>query len=629
MLRLMRKNASTWIIKILLGAIVVVFVFWGVGSFSSRRTGRAALVNGQAITLEEYRENYNNLIDQLRLRFGNNLNDKMIEMLQVKEQALNQLIDRILLVQEAKRLNFRVSDRELTEAIREMDVFQVAGVFDPRLYDNVLNRNRLTPETFEHIQRQTMLTSKLRSFVTGETKVSDPEAMEWFKWDNVSVNIDYVLFEPEKYKEIELSDKEVTAFFDKQKAAYKIDPKIMVRYLRFEPDAYQSDVEVTPEEIRDYYDSNPEEFKKEKTVEARHILIKLDPDAAPELVEKKKKKALDIFKMAEEGKSFSELAKQYSECPSKDKGGYLGTFGKEAMVPPFAERVFRMKAGEISEPVRTRFGWHIIKVEKVNEESSVSFEEAESNIQRRLKDEKARNLAYDSAEAAYDAAFDGEDLLKVAESRKLNLQTTGFFTIKGPEKGIKDREKFASIAFNLSLMEISDVQDLGDGYYILQPIEKKPERIPDLKEVEEKVRADLRKEKQGEMAKKDASELLSLLKAGDGGISRGNCTVTPKTTGYFKRNDAIPEIGYEPEITRVAFMLSRDKKLSENIIKGKNGYYIISLNDRKEADPQGFDHEKSKIKEMLLLKKKNQSFDAWLSQIRNRSDISVEKDVLK
>ncbi len=630
MLRLMRKNAGTWIIKILLGAIVIVFVFWGVGSYSSRRTGRAALVNGQPITMEEYRENYSHMIEQLRQRYGNNLNDRMIEMLQVKKQAINQLIDRLILVQEAEKLNFRVSDEELTEAIGEMEVFQVEGVFNPRLYENVLNRNRLTPEMFEHIHRQTMLTSKLRAFVTGGAKVSDPEALEWFKWNNASVNIDYVLFEPEKYKEIELADEDVKGFFDKKKASYKIDPQIKVRYLRFEPELYRSGVEITPEEIRDYYDANREEFKKEKTVEARHILIKVDPDAVPEAVEKMHKKALDILKMAEEGQNFSDLALRYSECPSKDKGGYLGTFGKNAMVRPFAEKAFGMKAGEISDPVRTRFGWHIIKVEKVNEESSVPFEEADSEIQKKLTDEKARNLAYDSAEAVYNASFDGEDLLKAAESRKLKMQTTDFFTIKGPEKGIKDREKFASIAFDMPLMEISDVLDLGDGYYILQPIEKKPERIPELKEVEERVRADLRKEKQEEMANKDASELLSLLKAaGDGSISGGNYPVTPKTTGYFKRNDTIPEIGYEPEITRSAFMLSSDKKLTEDVIKGNNGYYIISLNARKEADTEGFEREKSKIREMLLLKKKTRLFDEWLSQLRNKSEISVEENVLE
>ena len=199
MLRLMRQQAGSWIIKILLGAIVIVFIFWGVGSFRSQRGGRVALVNGDQITLDEYREAYNNLLEQLRKRFGNNLNEDMIKMLQVRKQALNQLVDNKLLVQEAKRLKFRVSDKELAEAIMKIGAFQRASVFDSRLYNNVLDRLRMTPEEFEIAQREAMLIERLRTLITGGVKVSDQEAMEWFNWTNASVNIDFVLFDPDKY----------------------------------------------------------------------------------------------------------------------------------------------------------------------------------------------------------------------------------------------------------------------------------------------------------------------------------------------------------------------------------------------------------------------------------------------
>jgi len=130
---------------VLLGAIVVVFVFWGVGSFRAQRVGRVALVNGEQITLDEYRNAYNNLIEQLRQRFRNNLTEDMIKALQVRKQALNQLVDNKLLVQEAQRLKFRISDKELAEAITRIEVFQRDGVFDNRLYQNVLSQLRMAP----------------------------------------------------------------------------------------------------------------------------------------------------------------------------------------------------------------------------------------------------------------------------------------------------------------------------------------------------------------------------------------------------------------------------------------------------------------------------------------------------
>ena len=149
----MRKYATTWLIKIILGAIVVVFVFWGVGSYRAQRSSRVALVNGETITVEEYREVYNNIIEQLRKSFGNRLSDDILKSFQPKNRAIEQLISQRLLLQEAKKLNFSVSEDELSNSIRNIKAFQIAGVFDTRLYQRVLNSNRLTPEMFERSQK--------------------------------------------------------------------------------------------------------------------------------------------------------------------------------------------------------------------------------------------------------------------------------------------------------------------------------------------------------------------------------------------------------------------------------------------------------------------------------------------
>ncbi len=634
MLRLLRQNATNWLIKIILGAIVVVFVFWGVGNFRAQRKDRVALVNGETITLKEYREAYNNIIEQLRQRLGNNLNDDMIKMFNVKSQALDTLIDKKLILQEAAKLNLRVTDDELADTIRQIKVFQSNGNFDSQIYKNVLNQNRLTPEDFEFIQNESILIEKTRSFILSNVKISEQEAIEWFKWENTSVNIDFVLFEPGRYDDINPSNDEISSFFENHKESYKTDAMIKVRFLRFEPDAYGSVVKITNEEIQDYYESNTEKFKTQKTVEARHILIKLDQSSDPETVEKKRKTALDILKLAREGIDFAELAKQYSECPSKNKGGYLGEFKKNAMVKPFAEKAFQMKAGEISEPVRTQYGWHIIKVEKVNEETGVLFKDAEDKIRNKLVEERAKKLAYEEAEAVYDASFEGNDLTKNAEARGLNIVTTDFFTKnKGPDvkmaAEIKNRSAFASYAFNLSLMEIGDIQDFEDGYYIIQLIEKIPEKIPELKDVEERIKIDLIKQMQDVKANKYANEFLIALRdkkppdiKWDAECKKLNLTVA--ATGFFKRNSSIPHIGTEQNISQAAFKLSNENMLPDAPVKGKKGYYIIRFKERKEPGPNGFEEEKEKIKDKLLKQKMIKTFDAWLSSIRKKSVISIE-----
>jgi len=212
MLSLMRKHATSWLIKIILAAIVIVFVLWGVGSWTSQRSNSIATVNGEMITADDYRVAYKRLIEQVRQSFGNNLNDELIKTLQLDKQALNQLIDKLLMRQTASELDMRVSDEELSRSIRAVGAFQTAGVFDPRRYQGVLNRNDLTPEAFEISQRDALLMEKLNNLITGSVKVSDQEAMEWYMWNDAMVNLDFFLLQTDRYSDITVTA-ENTGFY--------------------------------------------------------------------------------------------------------------------------------------------------------------------------------------------------------------------------------------------------------------------------------------------------------------------------------------------------------------------------------------------------------------------------------
>ena len=249
MLSLMRKHATSWLIKILLGAIVVVFVFWGVGSFRSRKASLIASVNGDIIGAEEYNTAYNALLEQMRQNFGNNLNEEMVKMLRLDQQALDQLIDQTLMIQEAAKLKLRVTDEEVIDSITGLAAFQANGQFDRRLYQRILEFNRLTPEGFEKMQRNMLLTGKLRSYVGSNVQVAEGEANAYYQWQNASVDIEYVMFNPETYKDVTSSDEEVQAFFDKNKTTYKTDPAVNVQYIRFSPEKYIDAAIVTEDEM--------------------------------------------------------------------------------------------------------------------------------------------------------------------------------------------------------------------------------------------------------------------------------------------------------------------------------------------------------------------------------------------
>ena len=627
MLSLMRKHAGSWMIKVLLGGVAVTFISWGGYRFTSERSGRVATVNGESITNEEYRQAYKRLVEQVRQSFGNNLNEDLIKNLQLPKQAIDQLVNKILMRQEAAELDLRVSNQDLSQSIKSISAFQTAGVFDPRRYKSVLDRNNLSPEGFEVNQRDVLLIEKLNNFITNSVKISQQEALDWYKWNNAMVEIEFVLFEPERYTNISVTAEEVQDYFERQKESYKTEPQLKVRYLKFEPQTYVSQVNVSADEIREYYDDHPAEFKSAKTVEARHILIKVDQDASAEAVAQTREQIESILQKARAGQDFAALAKQYSQGPSKDKGGFLGAFTRETMVKPFADKAFSMNADEISDPVRTPFGWHIIKVEKVNEATTTPYADAQDGIRKKLAEERSKLLAYDAAELIFDATFEGAQLETIAAEHQLAIQTTDFFTRQGPKKGVPNKAEFAKIAFDQPEDEVSEIQDFGDGYYLLEIVEKLAARIPELPEVEKNVRADLISEKKAEKAKIDAEGFLSALKGGaDLATASKELKLTVGSTGFFKRNDSIPNIGFERDMSRAAFELSEQNRLPVEIIKGRKGYYVIRFKQRKAPSMADFDKEKTDVIQRLLQQKRSQTFNAWLEQVKNRSEIVYLED---
>ena len=626
MLRLMRDYATSWLIKIILGAIVVVFVFWGVGSFRDRKSNVIASVNGEGVSLEEYRSTYNNLLEQMRQRFGNNLNEEVLQMLRLDKQALDQLIEQRLLMQEVARLNFRVTDEEVVKTIQNISSFQTNGVFDSRLYTTVLNYNRLTPEGFEAAQKERLLVEKLRTYLFSNFQVSENELKEYYEWKNVSTSIDYVLFNPETYQGIELTEDALETYFNAHKESYKTDSLRKAQYLHFDPRDHKVDVKISAEDVETYYLENREKFASPKTVEARHILFKVNAEATQELVDAAKAKAEEVLGMIQKGEDFAAMAKQYSEGPSKENGGQLGAFKKEDMVAPFAEKAFSMQQGEVSEPVRTQFGWHLIKVEKVNAASTQSLEDATQTIQATLTDIQAKTLAYDKAEAFYETTLEGDILADVGKEMGLAVKMTGLFSMTGPEKDIQSQKAFADAAFTLSLNQISEIQDFEDGYYILQVVEVIPGKIPGLGAVKETVTKDLMKEQQANLAEEKAKALLAKLKSDP---TTDTNDVIFKSTDYFKRNDQIPDIGWENEISQAVFGLSSAQPLLENVVKGKNGFYVIRLKDRRLPDSQGFDKERKLLQETLINQKKLRAFNSWIAEKRKNSEIEVHESFEK
>ena len=190
----MRKHAGSWMIKIILFVIVIVFIFWGVGSVKSRRANRVAEVNGEVITVSEYKDVYENLKNQYRRVYGSNLTEELLRMLNLRQQALWRLIDRKLMLQQARKMGLQVTDAELAASIQSIKAFQTNGVFDSNRYQRLLARARMTPEAFEIDQRQSLILSRLQNILLAGVTVSDGELRSYYDWLKAEVDIQYVLF---------------------------------------------------------------------------------------------------------------------------------------------------------------------------------------------------------------------------------------------------------------------------------------------------------------------------------------------------------------------------------------------------------------------------------------------------
>ncbi|PID74006.1 MAG: hypothetical protein CSB33_00665 [Desulfobacterales bacterium] len=629
MLKILREKAGSWFIKVILGAIVIVFIFWGVGSFKNRQMS-AAIVNGDLISLEEYHGAFNRMVDQYRLRFGDRWDESMIHRLNLKEQTLKSLINLRLMEQEAIRMNFFVTDRDLVDEIQRMPEFQRNGAFNSGKYRQVLAANRLSPEDFEQMQRKSMLVDRFIDYIHSSAVVSGKEVEEWYQWNNAERVLDWVKFTPEDFQDTDLTEEEIQKYYDENTDKYKTEKQVKAQYLVFKTGNFMQEDEVTEEDVSEYYASHTAEFREEKEVKARHILLKLAENAAEEEIAAKRDRLMEIKAEIDAGKDFAKSAKEVSEGPSKTRGGDLGFFKRGIMVKPFADKAFSMNAGDVSEPVRTRFGWHLIKVEEIKEEKIHSLDESAGKIRKQLAEETAQKKALETAENFRDGVYSGDDLKKSALPDGMEVREEDFFTAEGPaDMDAKVKSRFAAAAFSLGVMEISEIKEISGDYYIIQPVEVQPEERAPYETVKDDVKKDALLAKGMEKAGEAASRVLTSARSGEslGGLLEPYDKELAETAP-FKRGGPIPGIGYERDILSDAFMLTEEAPYPARPVEGRGGIYVYRLNKVVPADMANFEKDARGIRERLMQQKKSRLVEEWVAQKKAASTIRIQDGVI-
>ena len=625
MLRYLRENSGNWIIKIFLGIIVLVFVFLGVGSMKSGRNNSVASVNDEPITVTEFQDAYRNLMERMRERFQDNLTEDLLQALNVKQQALNSLIEQKLVTAQAEKLNITVSDQELESAILAIDAFHKNGVFDMDQYKRILGLNALSPEMFEQLQRSAMKQQKIRDMVLGSVFVSELEAKSFYLHNNTRMAVHYLKIDPAAFTDITPAPEQIQNHYQKNMDQYQSEPKRKAQYIQFSPKDYRSQVTITRAQVQNYYEEHPDEFHIPEKVEARHILIKVDDPADEQAVEEGRIKAEAVYQRALSGEDFAELATEMSQGPSKEDGGYLGTFEKKNMVQPFAEKAFSMKSGDISEPVQTQFGWHVIKVLNRLDAHIPSVEEAAEAIEARLAEQAMQNIAYDKAGEAFDAVIDGESLEQIALLTQKTVMDTDFFDQNASGLDMGQAADFADAAFSLEKQLISDVKQIGNAYFLIKVVEiRDPEQLP-LDAVQERIRKTLEKQLRMAAAEAKAQELLSDAQSAENltAFAQEN-NLTLSATELFTRNDFVQDVGKSADFTSAAFKLTPNRPLCPRVLKTDQGFYVIAFKEKQVPESEKIQENLPDVKQQLLQTKQGQSYQAWINALRDNSEIEID-----
>lgn len=637
MLDVMRQNAKSlhvffWLIIIaFIGAPVFTALKGSVGKTSDPNA--AAWVNGKPVSFSTLQQQYQQMYNMYRQLYGDNLSADILQKLDLEGAALTQVIRKALLVQGAQEYNIRVSEAELVKAIQAISSFQTDGRFDPAVYQRLLTGARLTPQQFEAEMTDELLADKVEQMIKHTVQVTDAEIRAEFLAENEKVKVEGLLVKPEQFlTAVEVKEDEVKSYYDAHKEAFTTPPRVKVNYIVFDPQQLKAEITVSEDDIKAYYTEHESEYNKGKEVKARHILIRAAQDADTATDMAARHLAEEVRQMIADGKDFAELAKTYSEDPgSKENGGDLGFFSKGMMAPEFETAAFALEPGKVSDPVRTQFGYHLIKVDETREETD-PYGKAKPAIEDLLKLQQAQTLAAGRAEERFQQILEKKDFAQVAKDAGLEVNVSPLFaqgdTLDETATAVQ-QPQIQEAAFALTAEEpFSQPIETPSGYYLLQFVERKEPYIPELTEVSAQVMEAVRKEKAKEQAKAAAQKIVDDLKAGttwESVVTQG--TVEKFTPEPFNRRQRyISEVGTTAEqLVKTAFALNVQE--TSPVLDLTDKFGIIRLVEKIAIDEEQLKKEKTTLQDRLLWQKQDRVFQEFIEGLKQKADIQVAKQL--
>ena len=632
MLDSMRRHIG-WL-KWSLGLVILAFAFLYVPSFGQSAppltgalTDVLATVGQREITVGEFRTVFLRQLQSYQTQSGGEITAEILRSMGLDRQILQQMIDEHAALQEAERLGVTVTDPEIRERIISFPAFQQNGQFiGEQAYIQRLRLQSppMTPGQFEEDIRRSLMLERLQAALTNWITVTDEDLRREHVRRSETIRVSAISFRADDFREdIEATDEDIAALFAQNATDYTVPEKRRLRFVLIDVAALKTSFTPSDDDVQAYYGYNTDRYTEPMTLRASHILLRTEGKDPAEV----QTQAEAIVAEARGGADFAELAQQYSEDEgTKELGGDLGLISLGQMVPEFEGAAYALDQGEISDPVSSLFGVHIIKATEKTGGVSQPLDEVRESIVQLLKQESADARANSYAQAMAAEITTAADMDAAARQRGFEPQESLFVSPGEPILGLGFSSQVTAQAFQLVQGQVAGPIQTPTGPAFVTVVGIQDPFIPPLEEVEARVRDDVIRKKAFAAAQERAAEVATRLQTADDFTQAADTEeLEVSTSDALARGSAVPGVGLNAAVEAVAFSLSAGET-SDPVLTG-NSAVILHVHDRQEATAADFQATRETLRNDMITERQNQFYAAYMENVKTRILIDVRLDV--
>ena len=608
MLQAIRDRITGWIAWVIVALIAVTFALWGVDSYLRDDRGAfAAKVDGVEITEAALGQAMQRQRVQMQRLLGDDYAPGMIDETLLRSSALEGLIQRALLMQMAEKEGFAISDQLLAARIQAIPELHQDGVFSRERYELLLRQQGMSPVGYEMELRSDLLTNQILSGINTTLGVSEMELARIYALQAQQRELEYLLVSAARLAaSIELGEEEIVGYFEARGDAFREPELVRLEYLEIARADVAAEIPIDEAAVRNYYEQNIQAYGREEQRRARHILIQVGATASEEEVSAAREKIMQAAERIRGGEDFAVVAAELSEdTGSAAQGGDLGLFGKGMMVAEFESAAFALASGELSDPVRSPYGYHLIEVTDIEPGDVKPLEDVRAEIIASLRDFEVDTQFMDRAEVLANASYEHPGTLGVAASElELEIKETGWISREGGE-GIGSYPSILAEAFGEDVLQRGNNSDLIEvepgRLVVMRLLEHKAAQPRPLEQVREEVTAALRDERAREAAERTGQELLDKLAGGEimASLADGEVVVHQGPTS-IQRNVRNHPPAMVAEVYRLPHPAEGRPSRSGLALAGGD-YVVISLDRVVDGDPSRMtDGERQQLRQGLV-----------------------------